>query len=462
MDKWASLVNDQSYTFSNTLPFYKKSVKFTAPGTVTRPANVSVDYDSTAFDSAGGPLQVSYSNYLAAFSSWAQKGLTEIGIPINKLGVNSGKLIGHGYGTTVTNPADQTRSTSEQSFLNLALSTTNLMVHTKAFVQRILFDGSKKATGVLVETDGVQYVITANKEVIVSAGAFQSPQLLMVSGIGPQSTLSANGIPVLADRPGVGKNLQDNIFFGPNYELNLETSAHSSDPRYRDAVVSQFNNDKNGVLTNNNADYIAYEKLSDKGNVTLSNSTRSALIKNFPTDWPEVEYFMSIAYLGMGYGPPDGKNYGGMYIGLTAPTSRGTVSISSSSMKDAPIIDPAWLQTKSDQEVMVAAFKRTRQFFQQSSAKNIVIGQEAYPGPNVKTDAQILSAISNSLTTLNHAACTCSMGNSSDPNAVIDSNAKVYGVSGLRVVDISSFPILVPGQPQATIYMLAEKIADAI
>lgn len=260
LQMWADQVGDQSYTFNNFLPFYKKSVSFTAPNTVTRPANVTVDYDAGAYDSSGGPLQVSYSNYLAAFSTWARKGFTELGLPINKQGVTSGKLIGHTYQPTVIDPADQSRSTSETAFLNLALKTTDMMVYTKALVTKILFDGNKKATGVSVETEGVPYTITANKEVIVSAGAFQSPQLLMVSGIGPSATLNKYNIPVLSNRPGVGQNMWDNVFFGPSYQLNLETSAIENNPQYAQAVVENYLNNKNGPLANNNADYIAYDK----------------------------------------------------------------------------------------------------------------------------------------------------------------------------------------------------------
>lgn len=153
----------------------------------------------------------------------------------------------------------------------------------------------------------------------------------------------------------------------------------------------------------------------------------------------------------MQFGPPDGKNYGGMYVGLTAPTSRGSVSINSSSMADPPVIDPAWLKTQSDQELMVAGFKRTRQYFANTSISNITIGPEVFPGPSVKTDAQILKAIQDYTTTLDHVSCTCQMGNSTNPMAVIDNHAKVFGVSGLRVVDISSFPLLPPGQPQVSL-----------
>jgi len=136
---------------------------------------------------------------------------------------------------------------------------------------------------------------------------------------------------------------------------------------------------------------------------------------------------------------------------LITPLSRGNVTITSASTADLPTINPAWLTDPADQELAIAAYKRSRQVFQSSGLAPIVAGPEAFPGPEVQSDAQILQAIRESLMTLWHPACTCKMGKADDPMAVLDSKARVRGVSGLRVVDASSFPILVPGHPQSTV-----------
>lgn len=139
-------------------------------------------------------------------------------------------------------------------------------------------------------------------------------------------------------------------------------------------------------------------------------------------------------------------------MGLLAPLSRGNITIRSSDMLDSPVIDPAWLTTATDREVAVAAFKRARQLFATDAMKAVTIGEESFPGPTVQTDAQILAAIHQSVETLYHASSTCAMGQTDDPNAVVDSKARVIGVSGLRVVDASAFPFLPPGQPQVSAF----------
>ena len=143
-----------------------------------------------------------------------------------------------------------------------------------------------------------------------------------------------------------------------------------------------------------------------------------------------------------------------------APLSRGNVTINSSSALDPPVIQPNWFGDAGDREVAIAAFKRVRQIW--SSISNITIGPEFAPGAAVASDDQIFQYIQQSSVTLYHASATCKMGQASDPNAVLDSQARVFGVQNLRVVDISSFPFALPGHPQASVYMLAEKIASDI
>jgi choline dehydrogenase-like flavoprotein len=125
--------------------------------------------------------------------------------------------------------------------------------------------------------------------------------------------------------------------------------------------------------------------------------------------------------------------------------------LNSADTEDLPIINPNWLDDRADQEVAVAVFKRIRQAFQSKAMAPVVIGEEYDPGPQVQSDDQILEWIKNNVMTLWHAACTCKMGVSDDPMAVVDSRARVYGVQGLRVVDASAFPFLPPGHPQSTI-----------
>lgn len=461
MQRWADQVGDESYTWTNVLPFYKKSVHFTPPNNKTIPANASIGYDASAFSTKGGPLQVSYANYIYAFGSWAQKAFLELGLVVNPLGFQSGRLIGHQYSAQTYDPRDETRSTSQTAFLTLAQQQTALVVYTHSFVTRILFSSTKQAIGVEVEADGVPFYLNATREVIVLAGVFQSPQLLMVSGIGPAATLNQHNIPVLADRPGVGQNMWDNIIYGPSYVLDLETSAIIHNPAHSSHIVQDYLVNKTGPLTNVGDDYLAFTKITTQPWANISQATQQAF-STFPPDWPEAEYLVGSSYLGTGVGPPDDKNYGTMIVGLLTLLSRGNVTISSPSMSSPPIINPNWLTSPSDQELAVAAFKHAHALFHTQALRPIVLGPEAYPGANITTDAEILAYIQSTFLTLYHAAGTCAMGKRNDTNAVVDSKARVIGVDGLRVVDISAFPFLPPGQPQATVYMLAEKIAADI
>jgi len=464
MQKWADQVGDQSWTWEGVLPYYKKGVHFTPPNNSSGgiAANNTISYDPSAFSPTGGPLQVGYANYIYAFTSWSLRAWTELGLAVNPLGFSSGRLIGAQWATQTYNPWDQTRSSSQTSYLTLAQQETSLLVYTHSFVKRILFNGNKTATGVMVEAGGVPFYINATREVILSAGVFQSPQLLMVSGIGPAQTLRNYSIDVLADRPGVGQNMWDNLIFGPSYVANLETAAIETNPLYAASVAEAYLVNKTGPLTNVGDDFIAFDKVSNQTWSNVSSSTRSALAAAFPADWPEAEWFTTSSYFGTAAGPPDGKNYVSSVIGLLALLSRGNVTIASADMSDAPIINPNWLTDPADQEIAVAAYKRARAFFQTSALAPILIGQEVFPGPNITTDAELLSFIRQTVVTLFHAAGTCQMGMTNNTMSVVDSKARVIGVQNLRVVDISAFPFLPPGQPQGTVYMLAEKIADDI
>jgi len=203
---WADQVGDPSYTFKAWLPYFEKSLHYTPPDRNKRPTNATPQVDLHNLDTGKGPLSVTFSNFAQAASSWVEKGFEEIGIsPIN--GFTSGKLLGSSYVLEAINASTQTRDSSETSFLGSALGNYNLTVYQSTLAKRILFDKNKKAVGVQVDSQGLSYVLSANKEVITSAGAFQSPQLLMVSGIGPATTLQKHQIPVLADRPGVGQNM---------------------------------------------------------------------------------------------------------------------------------------------------------------------------------------------------------------------------------------------------------------
>ena len=308
--------------------------------------------------------------------------------------------------------------------------------------------------------------LTARREVILSAGAFQSPQLLMVSGVGPAPLLTSLGIPVVADRPGVGQNMTDHVFFGPSYRVKVDTLTKlTTDPAYLLAQSARYALLKQGVLTNPVSDFLAWEKAPRD---LVTPSAAAVLDGRFPSSWPEVEYISAPGYVGdfqdlVLQQPRDGYQYATILAALVAPLSRGSVTISSASTLDLPLVDPNWLTGPVDAAVAVAAYRRVRQAFGAAAMRPVLADPvEYFPGPEVQTDEQILAVVRDSVHTVYHAACTCRMGRADDPNAVVDAGARVIGVTGLRVVDASAFALLPPGHPQSTVYALAEKIADEI
>ena len=270
----------------------------------------------------------------------------------------------------------------------------------------------------------------------------------MVSGIGPKATLKQYGIKVLQDLPGVGQNLWDQPLFGTSFQVNLAPS-----PSATESVSEYDQNPPTGPLTVGGGAVVGWDSLPSS---SLKPKTRQAL-SQYPSDWPQLEWLEASVALGLTTG---NGVFHSVITALVAPLSRGYVSIRSASMADQPIIDFKYLTDPADQDVAIAAFKRQREFWSTLSA--ITIGQEAVPGPSVKTDAQILSYIQAAVSPIWHASATCAMGKRSDNLAVVNSKFQVFGTNRLRVVDASAFPFLPPGHPQSTIYALAEKAAEEI
>ena len=259
--KWADAVGDQSYSFSSFLDYFKRSVQFSPPTQGARPANATPLFDASAYSGSGGPLQVSYPNFASPAASWLSLGLNAIGLK-ELPGMVSGNLLGWTWITDTLEPSTQVRSTSESSFLREALQLNdNLVVYRETLAKKVLFDADMRATGVIIESSGlgsgsVTYTINATQEVIISAGSFRSPQMLMVSGIGPAATLQSNGIDVIADRPGVGQNMWDHIFFGPAYDVNTVTHNFLGNPAFAAQATQEYISSRTGILTNVGGDLL--------------------------------------------------------------------------------------------------------------------------------------------------------------------------------------------------------------
>lgn len=268
--RWADEVGDQSYTFKALLPFFEKSLNFTPPDNSKRGLNATPQYDAQNLGAGGQPLDITFPNYALSFSTWVQKGLEVIGVkPIN--GFTSGQLLGSSFNIATINQTTGLRESSETAFLQPALGRPNLVVYTHTLAKKILFENAT-TTGVLVDTGDQILTILAKREVILSAGALQSPQLLMVSGIGPKVTLEQHNIPIIKESPGVGQNLwvsesvpsiiqplipyKDHVLFGPTYNTSLITDSVLGQPAYLNEAMQLFASEQSGLLSNPGSDFL--------------------------------------------------------------------------------------------------------------------------------------------------------------------------------------------------------------
>ena len=263
----------------------------------------------------------------------------------------------------------------------------------------------RRAVGVKVQSAGRNYTLHARNEVVLSAGAFHSPQLLMVSGIGPREVLEEHNIPVLANRPGVGQNMHDSCNAGGvTFPVSvISTAIRKRDPGYEARAVEQFRNNGSGILTNGGADVISFEKLPNSYRARLSNTTQNRLAE-WPADWPETEYTLSSSGRTLEDSTATEENYVSIGILLVGALSRGNVTIQSASMLDKPVISTNWLLDEADQEVAVQAYRRIREFW---SHVPITTGPEEAPGSNVTSDADLLEYIREAVAPIHHATSTC-------------------------------------------------------
>ncbi|KAK7182864.1 hypothetical protein DPSP01_011971 [Paraphaeosphaeria sporulosa] len=458
--KWADEVGDASFTYDNIRQYYKKPVHFSPPREGTRFANATPTFNAEDVGSSG-TLQVTYPPYAYSWTTWLAKMLDSAGMKATA-SFSNGNLNGSAWHMSAVDQATGTRSCADVAYLRPILDKSTLTVFDNTLAEQIIFDNKKTATGVRVSSSKGAFTVMATKEVIVAGGVFMSPQLLQVSGVGPKKLLQKYNIPVVADRPGVGQNMQDQIFADVVYKVDLPTSSTLG---ITEVDVQAWKTNGTGPLSNPGGEFGGFEKIPQDLRVGFSKAT-SKTLQSFPADWPEIQYLSLPTFLGdLGTTPrpTDGGNYASLMGTLMTPTSRGTVTISSSSMHDAPIIDPKWMTTKEDLEVMTAIFKRMRQIWTTPAIKKITIGDEAWPGPSIKTDEDIVAFLKQTATPMSHATSTNKMGKKNDPLAVVDSHCKVLGVKSLRVIDGSALPFLPPGEaPQSAIYMLAEKIAEGM
>lgn len=330
------------------------------------------------------------------------------------------------------------------AYLRPALRRGNVTLHTGTSASRILFEGKDlpRAVGVEVEQGSQRRVYRARREVILSAGAIQSPQLLQLSGVGHPDLLRSLDIPVVAARPGVGENLQDHLETYVQYACKEPITLYSATkPVAMGVIGAQWLLTRSGLGATNHFESGGFIR-SDAG-----------------VRHPDLQYhFLPMAVRYDGSSSVTGHGFQA-HVGPLRSTSRGHVRIRSASHRDAPQIHFNYMSTDSDRKEFRAAIRLTREVFAQKSFDRFR-AEELSPTAQVQSDAEIDAHIRSQAETAYHPSCTCRMGH--DDMAVVDGQGRVHGVNALRVVDASIMPVIVSGNLNVPTIMMAEKLADAI
>ncbi|WP_210495858.1 GMC family oxidoreductase N-terminal domain-containing protein [Patulibacter sp. SYSU D01012] len=335
---------------------------------------------------------------------------------------------------------DGRRWSAADAYLRPAMDRPNLRVMTHAHVQRLELDG-RRATGVVVrERGGHERTVRAGREVLLAAGAIGSPQLLMLSGVGPGAHLQARGVPVAHDLPGVGRNLQDHPMLTVLFEVSEPTTLYGAD---RPKPLLEWLLRRSGPLTSCAAETVAFWR------------SRPGL----PA--ADIQFHNGPLY----FERHGEESFDGHAICiapvLVAPRSRGRVELTSASAGDAPSILTNSLTEREDVDAMVAGMKMARRVAATGPLAGKVV-RELKPGPDAETEQELEDALRERVELIYHPVGTCRIGADAASGAVVDPDLRVHGIEGLRVIDASVFPLIPGGNTHAPTVMVAERAADLI
>jgi choline dehydrogenase len=422
-DGWAEL-GCEGWSYAEVLPYFKRAE--------THPLGEG------PYHGGGGPLRVSRPG---------------TGHPLARAFVEAGMQAGHpynddtngasreGFGPTDVTAWRGSRSSTSACYLRPVRSRPNLAVWTKAHATRVLFEG-RRAVGVELLRRGRRLRVRAERELILAGGALNSPQLLLLSGIGPGDELRAHGIDQVAELPGVGANLHDHLATHVRHLSRVPNS------------LFQYFGPAQGALA-----FARYLLFRD-GPLAVPGTHAVAFLRSGPdVAEPDLKFHFLMA-LYRNHGRELVPEHGfGAHVNATRPRSRGRLSLRSADPLAPPRIDQNYLADPDDLRLMRAGIRHAREVFRQP-AFDAFRGEELDPGPALASDAELDAYVREKSEADYHSVGTCKMGR--DPMAVVDPALRVHGVEGLRVADASVMPRIVGGNTNLATIMIAEKASDAI
>ncbi|KAF8641732.1 hypothetical protein AX16_009842 [Volvariella volvacea WC 439] len=467
-DEWAKITGDDGWSWSRFKHYFNKFENYKAD---TRYPQVD-----TSVKGNSGPVTIGYNSTISPKSGHFVEACTRLGVPLSHdFNTTKGTM---GVNRVMTYVDEKcTRVSSETAyFTNDVLRRSNLKVALHATVTKIQFErigDSLRAVGVdfTNKKNNKRYQARARKEVIISGGAVHSPQILMLSGVGPQKELKKHGIEVIHDLPGVGSNLIDHPVVDVNVKDQFNASSKHVQPtslldyfKYVGSTLEYFSL-RSGALTTNFGEAAAFIRSDDpilfpreEYPVQLVDSTSSL-------DSPDLEVFTTaLAYKEHGAVKLPMHTFA-VHATLLRPMSKGTLHLRSSSPWDAPIIDPRYLEAEADVEKLVRGLKFILRVIKTEPLSSHLDHNNDDPLLDhrllAKSDDELREIVRERVETLYHPASSCRMAPLSE-GGVVDSKLRVHGIQGLRVCDASIFTTMVSGHTTAVVLATAEKLADIV
>jgi choline dehydrogenase len=428
-DEWEALGN-KGWAYQDVLPYFKKS-------------EYNEDFTGEYYGK-NGPLHIAHSRQAHPLGHVFIDACEKTGIPRNEE-YNGSEQVGSSM--LQFNIKNNQRQSAATAFLKPVLHRKNLTVKTGIRVSKILIT-NQKATGVeTINKKGVKEQISASKEIILSAGAIQSPQILMLSGIGDKDYLATFGISSTHHLPGVGQNLVDHVWSAVSSYSKVPTDNHTLKPLQMGKALLQYLLIKKGPLGNGpltaNA-FLASKESLDRPDLQFHLAV-SAVAEDYSTDIYDFKTF------------PYKSGFSIMVI-LIRPESRGYIGLKSADPTDAPLIQPNFLSDKRDMDVLFKGMMKAKVVMEASPLKDF--SESGIYLPDKFDEKSLTAHIKKSLETLYHPVGTCKMGQ--DNVSVVDENLKVRGISGLRIADASIMPTIISGNTNAACMMIGEKASDMI